>query len=55
MDQVMLQSILLVFVYFTAFFIVAQIIKNNSIVDIGWGIGFVLVAWYSLVAAGHFT
>lgn len=27
--------------YFTIFFIVAQIIKDNSIVDMGWGLGFV--------------
>ncbi|MCF7926240.1 MAG: DUF1295 domain-containing protein [Candidatus Izimaplasma sp.] len=27
--------------YFTVFFIVAQIIKDNSIVDMGWGLGFV--------------
>jgi steroid 5-alpha reductase family enzyme len=55
MNPVIIQSIVLVFAYFTAFFIVAQIIKNNSIVDIGWGIGFVLVAIYSLIAAGHYT
>lgn len=34
-----------IFIYFLCFFIVATIIKNNSIVDIGWGFGFVLVAW----------
>lgn len=27
--------------YFTVFFIVAQVVKNNAIVDLGWGIGFV--------------
>ena len=35
--------------YFTTFFIVAQIIKNNSIVDIGWGFGFVIGAWTTLL------
>lgn len=38
-----------VFVYFTTLFIIAQKIKNNSIVDIGWGFGFVLVALASLI------
>lgn len=38
--------ILLIFIYFFAFFVVGTIIKNNSIVDIGWGIGFVVVATY---------
>lgn len=33
-----------VFVFMVLFFLVAQMIKDNSIIDIGWGIGFVLVA-----------
>ncbi|MDP2426009.1 MAG: DUF1295 domain-containing protein [bacterium] len=36
-------------VYFFVFFLVAQKLKNNSIVDIGWGLGFVVVAIYSLL------
>lgn len=38
--------ILLIFIYFLLFFIVGIAIKNNSIVDMGWGIGFVVVAWF---------
>jgi steroid 5-alpha reductase family enzyme len=41
--------VLLILCYFILFFIVGTLIKNNSIVDIGWGIGFVIVAWYSLL------
>ncbi len=41
--------LLLTLAYFTTFFIVAQIIKNNSIVDIGWGFGFVIGAWTTLL------
>ena len=37
------------FGYFTMIFIVAQIIKNNSIVDLGWGLGFVIGAWTTLL------
>lgn len=37
------------FAYFTAIFIVATIISNNSIVDIGWGLGFVIGAWTTLM------
>ncbi len=36
-------------VHMLFFFILAQIRKNNSLVDVGWGLGFVLVAlvnWY---------
>ena len=41
----MFTALYMVLGFFTVFFIVAQIIKNNSIVDIGWGLGFVLVTW----------
>ena len=37
------------FAYFTAIFVVATIISNNSIVDIGWGLGFVIGAWATLL------
>jgi steroid 5-alpha reductase family enzyme len=37
-------SALAVFLYMTGFFIAALIKKDNSIVDIGWGPGFILVA-----------
>ncbi len=36
------------FAYFTTIFIIATIIKNNSIVDIGWGMGFVVGSWLTL-------
>ncbi len=42
---------LLIFLYFTTFFMVATIKKNNSIVDIGWGLGFVFIAIFSLIYA----
>lgn len=41
----MIPIIIIIFSYFLLFFIVATIIKNNSIVDIGWGFGFVLTVW----------
>ena len=42
--QFIAYAALAVFVYMTGFFIAALIKKDNSIVDIGWGPGFVLVA-----------
>lgn len=47
--------ILLIFIYFLSFFVVGTIVKNNSIVDIGWGIGFVFVAWYRLITDASAT
>ncbi|MBW6491557.1 MAG: DUF1295 domain-containing protein [Lentimicrobium sp.] len=39
---------LLVFIFMSAIFILALILKDNSIVDIFWGIGFILLATSSL-------
>jgi steroid 5-alpha reductase family enzyme len=47
--NIYLQCAVVVFIYMTIFFIVAQIKKNNSIVDMGWGLGFVLIAIYTLL------
>ncbi len=55
MSVILKESIILIFAYFSVFFVVALIIKNNSIVDIGWGAGFVMVAWYSMVRGGNYT
>ncbi len=46
---------LFIFVYFSLFFFTAVIIKNNSIVDIGWGAGFVLSSYFALFLTGNFT
>jgi steroid 5-alpha reductase family enzyme len=37
------------FAYFTTLFVIATIITNNSIVDIGWGLGFVIGAWATVL------
>jgi len=49
MISIFLPSVTIVFVYFTIFFIVAQIIKNNSIVDIGWGLGFIIITIFTFI------
>lgn len=36
--------VVILFIYFTALFFLAQALHNNSIVDLAWGIGFVIVA-----------
>lgn len=47
-------SALLIFIYFMVFFIVAQVIRNNSIVDMGWGFGFVVLALATLLLTGAY-
>ncbi len=38
-----LQASVIIFAYFTLWYITALILKNSSIVDIGWGLGFVIL------------
>ena len=38
-------SALVVFLFMNCVFSIALVIKNNSIVDVAWGIGFICVAW----------
>jgi len=44
MPNIYLASALAIFAYMVVVFVWATIIKDNSIVDIGWGLGFVVVA-----------
>ena len=41
----MATAAIIIFVYFFTLFVIGTLLKNNSIVDIGWGIGFVILAW----------
>lgn len=43
------EVVVLLLVFFTIAFTVGQWLKNNSIVDIGWGLGYVLIALFGLV------
>ena len=46
--NVFLVSGIVLAIYFSIFFVIGQILKNNSIVDFGWGLGFVLLALVQL-------
>ena len=48
-DDGLFIPLLVVLAYFTIFYIVAQVIKDNSIVDWGWGAGFVIGAMTTLL------
>lgn len=45
----LLEIVLLVFVYMLCGFFLALWKRDNSIVDVFWGFGFVLIAWYGLL------
>jgi steroid 5-alpha reductase family enzyme len=43
MSSLFLTAAITVFVFMSAVFVLAQLLKNNAIVDIAWGLGFILV------------
>ena len=46
---------LILFSYFVIWYIIAQVKKNNGLVDIAWGFGFVVTAWSSFLLSGTFN
>ncbi len=48
MITLILSTAAIVLFFMTFVFFIAQILKDNSIVDIAWGLGFVIIALYTL-------
>ncbi len=48
---ILIDTMIIIFVYMTALFLYALHKKDNSIVDVGWGIGFIIIALYSFFKA----
>ena len=52
----MIEAILTCFagvsIFMALVFVLAQVAEDNSIIDIAWGLGFVLVAWFSFFHFG---
>lgn len=44
-----IQSLIIIIIYFTLWYILAAIKKNAGLVDIGWGLGFVIIAFIGFV------
>jgi steroid 5-alpha reductase family enzyme len=42
--NVLLSTVLVIFIYMTFWYLVALIIKRNDIADVAWGVGFIVVA-----------
>ena len=54
MLSLILSTALVVLFFMTLVFFIAQIAEDNSLVDIAWGLGFVIVALYTLGDSGAF-
>jgi steroid 5-alpha reductase family enzyme len=48
----LLQSALVVFIFMNVMYGLALWLKDNSIVDVGWGVGFMLIANAGLLHSG---
>ncbi|MBN1855665.1 MAG: DUF1295 domain-containing protein [Dehalococcoidia bacterium] len=48
-----LVSFVTVFVFFNCVFVLALRVRDNSIVDVAWGLGFILVAFVTLAVSGR--
>lgn len=46
---------MILFLYFVIWFIISSIKKNNGLVDIAWGGGFIVIAWSSMIISGNIT
>jgi len=46
---------LILFLYMTAWFLLALKRKDNSIADVAWGTGFIIVAWSTFLLNGSFS
>lgn len=55
MIEVVLFNALVVLAYMSIFFLIASAVKDNSIVDVAWGTGFVLIAYFTLLFFGEFN
>ena len=53
-SDLLLFSAITICIYMTLFFILSTLKHDSSIVDIGWGLGFVLVAFLTLYIGGNF-
>ncbi|ADQ14265.1 DUF1295 domain-containing protein [Halanaerobium hydrogeniformans] len=55
LTSIYLQVLLFIYVFFTAFFLLAVYKDNNSIIDIAWGLGYVLAANFALYITDNFN
>lgn len=54
MWTIIFQCTALIFIHMTVGFIVSIVKRDNTVADIFWGPGFVLIAWFTLIKTGLF-
>ncbi len=48
MTVIFLNAAVVIFIYVLCWFVLAQLLKDNSIIDIAWGLGFTTVSFFGL-------
>ncbi|MBS4201138.1 DUF1295 domain-containing protein [Bacillus sp. FJAT-49732] len=51
MENVYIGTLISLLIFFSLVFVIAQVKKNNSLVDIAWGLGYVIAALYSYIVS----
>lgn len=54
LTAMLIKTVLLIFVYMNLIFVIAHTKKDNSAADVAWGIGFILIAYFTLLKNGLF-
>lgn len=51
----LIKIIVIIVIYYLLLFFIGTAKRNNAIVDIGWGFGFIIVSWYSLIISEKYV
>lgn len=54
-ENIYLQSLIVTLIYMVIFFVISRIKDDYSIVDVGWGLGFLVISRFSLGQLGIFN
>ena len=55
MTQYYAEIALILFLYMNIWFVMAVLMKRNDVADIAWGLGFVIISWFSFSYSDHST
>ena len=53
--EILINVAFVIWLYMTIIFLLALIMKDISIIDVFWGLGFIIIAAYSMIRSGNFN
>jgi steroid 5-alpha reductase family enzyme len=54
MTDELIASLIVVMAFFQVVFVIATIFKNNGLVDVSWGLGFIVASWIIAIRNSQF-